>query len=195
MASTDNCSSMLAAYCCAPDCNDAGDGLIAKHELRSRARPSLRRTSGDQQIYIYPPGTVLIQTMAASICGSDLFGLGGCAASPRWRRPTDLLTDMPEKCGGSGHEVIGVVRDVVPPPAGDADKNALFIGQKVLAMPLAYLFKVSSMRKVFERETSTRLEEVYLEETGAFCEYFVTHSCVCIPLPTRVPRNEFDFRW
>jgi len=107
-----------------------------------------------------------------------------------WRRPTDLLASMREKCGGSGHEAIGEIVDMVTYTSlspetsrSSSPRPVAVIGQKVLAMPPSYLYKVSSMRKIFEGETGTRLEDALPEETGAFCEYFVTHSCVCLPLP------------
>ena len=69
------------------------------------------------------------------------------------------------------------------------------VGQWVLAMSSSYLYKVSKLRRAFEEETGQQLEEVFPEEVGAFCEYFISHSCVCIPLPEGVPKVDFDRRW
>mmetsp|Transcript_13688 Transcript_13688/g.29405 ORF Transcript_13688/g.29405 Transcript_13688/m.29405 type:complete len:409 (-) Transcript_13688:138-1364(-) len=195
-------NTMLAAYCC--DYDDDGQNisrLIANYKLRSCDRPSLKTpllsnnnydnegNNNSSATYRYPPGTVLIQTLAASICGSDLFGLGGCTSCPQWRRPTDLLVSMQGKVGGSGHEAIGKIVDMVPTTLD----SKFVIGQRVLAMPSTYLYKVASMRKKFEEETGKKIEEI--EETGAFCEYFVSHQCVCLHLPDHVPRDNFDYRW
>ena len=64
----------------------------------------------------------------------------------------------------------------------------------MLALPVSYMYKVASASEAFERETGTKLEDAFPEETGAFCEYFVAHSCACLPLPERVHAN-FDRRW
>eukprot|EP01083_Nonionella_stella_P249070 861603_1 len=131
---SDGGRTMLAAYCSGynkDDCelnssaspSDAVNGCqsrsnftshVANYELRTCPRPSLRRPHSSSNRYAYPPGTLLVKTIAASICGSDLFGVGGCASSPNWRRPTDLLKAMQGKCGGSGHEAIGRIVDIVP---------------------------------------------------------------------------------
>ncbi len=126
--------------------------------------------------------------LAASICGSDLFGLGGCASCPHWRRPTDLLESMRGKMGSLGHEVVGEIVDMVP-----KSDSKFAIVQSVLAMPSTYFYKLTSMRDRFEEETGWKVEEI--KEMGAFCEYFVSHQCACSRLSERVPRDDFDYRW
>ena len=215
-------SKMLAAYC--HYCRDfdgatsarSNKELIVHYELRTCPRPTLRKakegdniheivegndssfSSDSTEKYCYPPGTVLIQTIAASICGSDLFGIGGCQSSPEWRRPTDLFEVMQDRCGGSGHEVIGRIIDMVPPASSIREvknKNNLSVGQRVLAMPSTYLKRVTSMQEAFEKETGLNVHKVFPEETGAFCEYFISHKCVCLPLPECVPNDSFNWFW
>ena len=142
-----NQTTMLSAYLRRNNnSSSSSDGkdkdLIAHYELRSCPIPSLNRKD-------YPPNTILVQTIAASICGSDLFGLGGCASCPEWRRPTALFNAMPGICGGSGHEAIGIIVDMVP---SESTSSELSIGQKVLAMSTAYMYKVDSVREVIEKE-------------------------------------------
>lgn len=180
-------TTMLSAYLKRnKDSNDSNGNekdLIAHYELRSYPIPSLNN---------YPPNTVLIQAIAASICGSDLFGLGGCATCPEWRRPTALFDVMPGICGGSGHEAIGIIVDIVPPASTSCE---LSIGQKVLAMSTAYMYKVDSVRKVIEKETGHDISSVYPEQCGAFAEFFISHMSTCVKLPDSIPSLDFDPRW
>lgn len=112
---------MLSAYLKRNGSNGSGGkkekDRTAHYELRYCPVPSLKG---------YPPNTILVRTIAASICGSDLFGLGGCPSCPEWRRPTSLFDVMPEKCGGSGHEAIGIIVDMIPPLSSE-----MSIGQNV----------------------------------------------------------------
>lgn len=156
---------------------------IAHYELRSRPIPSLNFQD-------YPPNTILVRTIAASICGSDLCGLGGCASCPEWRRPTALFNVMPEICGGSGHEAIGIIVDIAT-----SSTCELSIGQKVLAMSTLYMHKVDSVREVIEKETGQDLSSIYPEQCGAFAEYFVSHASTCVKLPDSIPSLDFDPRW
>ena len=197
---------MLAAYCFSglaiPASTDSND-FVVSYELRTCKRPSLHdieksNRDGKKEYYRYPPGTVLIKTIATSICGSDLFGLGGCKSCPNWRRPTDLFAIMQKRCGGSGHEAIGKIVDIVPLSnwsTTDQNNPPLTVGQRVLAMPSTYIMKVSSMREAFEKETGLDVNLVFQEEHGAFCQYFISHQCVCLPLPESVPIASFDWRW
>ena len=154
---------------------------IAHYELRTGPIPSLNLKD-------YPPNTILVRTIAASICGSDLCGLGGCASCPEWRRPTALFSAIPEICGGSGHEAIGIIVDT-------SSSCDLSVGQKVLAMSTLYMHKVDSVREVIERETGHDISSVYPEQCGAFAEYFVSHASTCVLLPESIPSLDFDPRW
>lgn len=185
-----NQATMLSAYLRRNNSSSSSsDGkdkdLIAHYELRSCPIPSLNRKD-------YPPNTILVRTIAASICGSDLFGLGGCASCPEWRRPTALFNAMPGICGGSGHEAIGIIVDMVP---SESTSSELSIGQKVLAMSTAYMYKVDSVREVIEKETGQDISSVYPDQCGAFAEYFISHTSTCVKLPDSNPSLDFDPRW
>ena len=176
---------MLSAYLTRNTISNSGDrkekDRIAHYELRSCPIPSLNLKD-------YPPNTVLVRTIAASICGSDLCGLGGCASCPEWRRPTALFNVMPEICGGSGHEAIGIIVDT-------SSTCELSIGQKVLAMSTLYMHKVDSVKEVIEKETGQDISSAYPEQCGAFAEYFVSHVSTCVKLPESIPSVDFDPRW
>jgi len=150
---------MLAAFCLP---SAAKEGR-ASFELRQVPLPTIKDL---------PNGTVLIKSIALSICGSDLWGKGGCG---EWRRPTDYLRTHQSTCGGTGHEAIGEVVEVVDP-------CRFRIGQRVVAMSSAYVQAVGSIRAAFERETGEKAD--VLPKQGAFAQYFVSHDCVCIALPT-----------
>jgi len=187
-----NQTTMLSAYLRRNNSSSSSDGkekkdLTAHYELRSCPIPSLNRKD-------YPPNTILVRTIAASICGSDLFGLGGCASCPEWRRPTALFNVMPEICGGSGHEAIGIIVDMVPSESSSSSSE-LSIGQKVLAMSTAYMYKVDSVRDVIEKETGRDISSVYPDQCGAFAEYFISHTSTCVKLPDSIPSLDFDPRW
>ena len=99
---------------------------------------------------------------------------------------------MPEKCGGSGHEAIGIIVDMVPPSSSTSPEMS--IGQKVLAMSTMYMYKVDSARDVIERETGRDISSVYPEQCGAFAEYFISHVSTCAKLPDSIPSLDFDPR-
>lgn len=125
-----------------------------------------------------PAGSVLIQTKAASICGSDLYGSGqicGC----EWRKPIDYLVTKQHCVGGSGHEVIGSVVQAVEP-------CGLKVGDPVLAMVPSYISAVASVRAVFEERTGVAAS--VLPNQGAFAPFFVSHEVACVPLPRAPPR-------
>jgi threonine dehydrogenase-like Zn-dependent dehydrogenase len=166
-------------------CGKKEKDRTAHYELRYCPVPSLKG---------YPPNTILVRTIAASICGSDLFGLGGCPSCPEWRRPTSLFDVMPEKCGGSGHEAIGIIVDMIPPSSASSSCE-MAIGQKVLAMSTLYMYKVDSVRDVIEKETGQDISSVYPEQCGAFAEYFISHVSTCVKLPDSIPSWDFDPRW
>ena len=155
--------------------------LHANYELRRCPIPKIEGK---------PPGTVLIRTIATSICGSDLFGLGGCPCCPKWRRPTALLDAMPEISGGSGHEALGVIVDMIP-----TTSHEFSTGQRVLAMSTLYMYKVASLKDVIEEETGCDIKSAYPDQCGAFCEYFVSHVSTCVKIPDTIPSLDFDYRW
>ena len=127
---------MLAAFAAC----SAAEPTRPKFELRQPPTPSLKGL---------PPGSLLIKSRATSICGSDLFGSGGCCASPEWRKPIDYLkTPKAAAAGSSGHEVIGTVAAVVP--GGESDVQ---VGDAVLALTAGYIASVTSCRTAFEQAT------------------------------------------
>ena len=161
---------MLAAFCSPSAVQDRR----VSFELRRVPRPKIEGL---------PRGTVLIKSVALSICGSDLWGRGGCG---EWRKTTDYLRSHQSVCGGTGHEAIGEIVEVVEP-------CRFCIGQRVLAMSSAYAQSVGSIRAAFESETGEKAD--ILPKQGAFAEYFVSHDCVCIAVPTDPISPGFDARW
>ena len=173
---------MLAAFC---NPQSAAEDR-ASFELRCVPKPSIESL---------PAGTILIHTYAVSICGSDYWGKGGgccdCdhgAPEREWRRPTDYLRQQLDTCGGTGHEALGTVAEVVEP-------CRFRVGQRVLTMSAAYVQAVGSVRAAFESATGESADT--LPKAGAFSEYFVSHECVCIEVPTQPPpmNPAFDPRW
>ena len=170
---------MLAAFCLP---KSATEGR-ASFELRRVPKPSITNL---------PVGTILIKTCAVSICGSDYWGKGGgggcCGGPAEWRRPTDYLRQQLHTCGGTGHEALGEVAEVVAP-------CRFRVGQRVLTMSAAYVQAVGSVRAAFEDATGESADA--LPKAGAFSEYFVSHECVCIDVPTHPPPTNpnFDPRW
>ena len=170
---------MLATFCLP---QPAAEGR-ASFELRRVPKPSIESL---------PAGTILIKTYAVSICGSDYWGKGGggsCCGGPEWRRPTDYLRQQLHTCGGTGHETLGEVAGVVEP-------CRFRVGQRVLTMSAAYVQAVGSVRAAFESATGKSADA--LPKAGAFSEYFVSHECVCIEVPTHPPPTNptgFDPRW
>lgn len=162
--------SMLAAFCLP---GPAKEGR-ACFELRQVPLPTMIGL---------PPGSILIKSIALSICGSDLWGKGGDAD---WRKKTDYLRQALNVCGGTGHEALGEVVDVVEP-------CRFHIGQRVLAMSAAYIRAVDSMKATFEKETGTKADILPLQ--GAFAQYFVSHAALCISVPTSTdpPSHSLDF--
>lgn len=90
---------------------------VAKFQLALVARPTLDSL---------PPGSVLIRSVASSICGSDLYGKGAICGC-EWRVPLDYIHTKKHSVGGTGHEVIGDVAETVPP-------CEFKVGDRVLAM-------------------------------------------------------------
>ena len=161
---------MLAAFCLP---SAAKEGR-ASFELRQVPRPTIRDL---------PNGTVLIKSIVLSICGSDLWGKGGCG---EWRKPTDYLRTHQSTCGGTGHEAIGEIVEIIEP-------CRFRIGQRVVAMSSAYVQAVGSIKAAFEKETGEKAD--VLPKQGAFAQYFVSHDCVCIAVPTDSISPGFDPLW
>lgn len=163
---------------------------LACYELRSCVKPSLDLPSFDDRPY--PPGTVLIRTIAASICGSDFVGKGpdnschGCC----WRQSLDALGTF--TCGGTGHELLGEIVQIVEPCKYP-------VGQRVLAFPPIY-FKQVFGDKLRRATGLVDLDSIF-ETKGGFAEYFVSHDAVCVPVPKVTPPirhnklADFDPRW
>ena len=161
---------MLAAFC-QPE--PAEKEKRACFELRQVPKPSLAGL---------PVGTVLIHTVAASICGTDMWGMNKATG----RGTLDYLKTIQPVGGGSGHEVIGKVVDIVMPC------SKLHVGQLVLAMVPAYIKRIESIKNTFEKET--RESATVLPDGGGFAEYIVSHACACIPLSDEATlANPFHF--
>jgi threonine dehydrogenase-like Zn-dependent dehydrogenase len=174
-------STMLGAFL---DIELARTEKRARFVLRSTAKPSLIQGH-------HPPGSVLLRTVAASICGSDLCGKGGGRCGGCWRKPLDylqLLQEHPSFCGGTGHELLGEVVHVIEP-------SILEVGQRVLAFSPAY-FK-GTLKDEFQQRSGVQDLAVF-EDQGGFAEYFLCHEAVCIPVPTTTKfddNDNFDPLW
>jgi len=204
-----------------------------RFELRSTERPVLRQ---------HPrclPGSVRIRVVASSICGSDLWGCGGChSLSPgypscqseegntgtdesqtvrddkkqegccqcqhepsyrNWRRSLEFLhsPSLVHLPGGTGHEVIGDVVEVIEP-------CPIPVGTRVLALPPSYVRLQKALRealraKVAEANGRDIIDDASLAELlpdiGGFADEFITHSFACIPIPCEVPYAGFNPLW
>ena len=146
---------------------------VAKFELKPTPKPTLK----DKQ---YPPGTMVVKTEYASICGSDFPGKGGCAGCNCWRRPLGYLPVLAnyQICGGTGHELVGKVVEVQEP-------CQYKIGQRVLGMSPAYIKWL--IADEFEKLSGYKADEVFEKPQGGFAEYFLSHEVVCLPVPTTSP--------
>jgi threonine dehydrogenase-like Zn-dependent dehydrogenase len=156
----------------------------ASFELRSTPKPKLVSSPISRQ---HPPGSVLLRTVAASICGSDFYGQGpggGPCHSYCWRRPLDYLKVLKERqiCGGTGHELLGEVVEVVEP-------SKLQVGQRVLALSPLYMKWV--IGEEFQQKSGIQDTSVF-EDQGGFAQWFVSHETVCWPVPARPQHNSFD---
>lgn len=154
---------MLAAFC-QPEPAEKDKRVC--FELRKVPKPSLAGL---------PAGTALIRTVAVSICGTDLWG----ANKSTGRGTLDYLKTIQPVSGGSGHEVIGRVVDLITPC------SELNVGQLVLAMVPAYIKRIESIKNAFVERTRESVS--VLPDLGGFAEYIVSHSCACIPLPGKSP--------
>ena len=161
---------MLGAFLLA---EPARQEQIARFELKPTLKPTLNEK--------YPPGTMLLKTVAASICGSDFPGKGGCNC---WRRPLDYLNVLADCqiCGGSGHELLGTVVEV----QGPCRYN---VGQRLLGMSTAYIKWI--IADEFER-LSGHSANVFETPQGGFAQYFISHEAVCLPVPSSPPPS---FSW
>jgi len=122
-----------------------------------------------------PAGSVLVRTVAASICGSDLIGENKSTG----RQAIDYLDALSGCCGGSGHELLGDIVEVVAPC------NKFETGQRVLAMAPLYIRRMKCLKTRFENETN--MDVSVLPDTGGFVEFFVSHQCCCLPVPEQHP--------
>lgn len=156
---------MLAAFC---QSEPAETEKRVCFELRHVPRPSLTNL---------PSGTVLVRTIASSICGTDMWGKNETTG----RQTLDYLQTIQATCGGSGHEVIGQVVDIVPSDTNDKVQ----IGQHVLVLVPAYIKRIESIKRAFEKETNQ--DASVLPDGGGFAQYGISHSCACIPIPTDSP--------
>ena len=157
----------------------APEDSVARFELRDVSIPSLDGL---------PAGSVLIKTVASSICGSDLWGRGGSAATD-WRKQIDYLRIKRSCCGGSGHECIGEIAAVVEP-------CRFAVGDRVLAMVTSYISAVQSVRVIFEAETGFNASD--LPKQGCFADYFISHQCASLLVPVEALASipaPFDPRW
>lgn len=153
------------------------DTQTATYKLRVVPKPTLDAL---------PTGSVLIQNIGVSICGTDICGKGaicGCA----WRMPTNNLDSFKGCIGGSGHETIGKVVQVVEP-------SSLKVGDVVLAMVTSYISAVESVASVFEQRTGVSVSS--MPKQGAFASYFISHDCACLLLPHTPPKiQHFNPLW
>lgn len=96
-----------------------------------------------QTAFMRRPGTVIVRVLVTSICGSDLCGRC-CAttAAGAWRGYTDPPGGDLSVPGGTGHEVMGEVADVVEP-------SSLSVGDRVLVFATGYVKAVPSARRAY----------------------------------------------
>ena len=113
-----------------------------------------------------PAGSIVVRVLVTSICGSDLAGrcCATCAAGA-WRGYTDEMTPYrgpePElRPGGSGHEVMGEVAEVVEP-------CALAVGTRVLVFTTGYIRLVPAARRAYTEATGESPDDMPVQ--GAFC--------------------------
>ena len=121
-----------------------------------------------------PQGSLILRTAAASICGTDLFGTN----EETGRDAIGFLDTFSGCCGGSGHEILGEVVDVVEP-------SKFHKGQLLLAMAPLYIRGMKTLRVRFESYTAT--SPTALPDNGGFAEFFVSHECCCVPVPDHHP--------
>ena len=89
------------------------------------------------------PGTIIVRVLVTSICGSDLCGRC-CAttAAGAWRGYTDPPGGDLSVPGGTGHEVMGEVAEVVEP-------SSLSVGDRVLVFATGYVKAVPTARRAY----------------------------------------------
>ena len=132
-------------------------------ELRKIPKPTLEDL---------PPGSLLLRIVACSICGTDLFGKNQATG----RQAIAYLDHFMPICGGSGHELLGEVVEVVEPC-----EKKFPVGQLVLAMSPAYIRRMKDLGTLFEQKNNTK--PTILPDLGGFTEYTVSHECCCLPVP------------
>ena len=95
------------------------------------------------KIDVHRPGTVIVRVLVTSICGSDL--CGRCCATTvagAWRGYTDPPGGDLNVPGGTGHEVLGEVAEVVEP-------SSLTVGDRILVFATGYVKAVPTARQAY----------------------------------------------
>lgn len=125
------------------------------------------------------PGTVIVRTLVTSICGSDLCGRC-CAttAAGAWRGYTDPPGGDLGVPGGTGHEVMGEVAEVVPP-------SSLSVGDRVLVFATGYVKAVPTARRAYIAATGMS-PDIMLQQ-GGFCQYIESHETSTVRVPSFAP--------
>jgi len=139
----------------------------AEFRLQQVAKPSLEGL---------PPGSLLVRIQAASICGSDLFGRNESTG----REPISHLNTCCREgyCGGTGHELLGVVEQQVEP-------GTMTVGQQVPTMAPAYICIQPWLRKAFEDTTQQPASTLKPLSGGLPNSLSRTNRAVC-PCPIRL---------
>ncbi|KAJ9472320.1 Sorbitol dehydrogenase 1 [Diplonema papillatum] len=124
-----------------------------------------------------PKGMLLMKAVATSICGSDLWGASTCPQHA-WRGVIDHFYSKQGAVGGSGHEVIAEVIEVVEPSLRRP-------GELVLCMTTSYIQSSKAVKESFEMKTQFSAEN--LPKQGSFCEYFISYDDLTVTVPDHAP--------
>ncbi|NDJ62106.1 MAG: alcohol dehydrogenase catalytic domain-containing protein [Chloroflexi bacterium] len=121
------------------------------------------------------PGQVLLHVTAVGICGSDLHNYEDA-------RIGDTVVAQPVILG---HEFAGVI-EAVGPDAHDGNDQPLCVGQRVAADPATPCFRCENCEHGYPN-LCTRLHfHGLFPDDGALCEYMITGSRGCFPVPNTV---------
>ena len=88
--------------------------------------------------------------------------------------------------GGTGHEVLGEVVDLVEP-------STRARGQRVLTFTTGYIRMVPAAKKAYTRRAGISPDLMPL--AGAFCQYILSFETATVPVPAAVPNPRFDPLW